>query len=1094
MNLPPAHSHSTDLAHRVEAFEVALSADPGTEISAFLPSAGDPLYLPLLAELIRVDLERSWIDGRGRRVRDYVARYPALQGEPQLFRAVAFEEYRQRRAAGEAVCPADYRAEFGLDTADWHAAPIGEERYSVGRGLMVDSAGTHPMPTPPPTHPAAVLRPEEWSTGRVTIKPISHSSEGAASALLPGWEDAAEEFPAPGTIYHGFRLLEELGRGAFGCVYLARQGNLAGRLVALKVAFDGAEESQTLAQLQHTNIVPIYSFHRAGMFQAVCMPFFGRTTLAHVIRWISGRPTLPCSGKELRSTLDLGKDATASAGGPPSTADASAATPLPQAPPQPSEPARPEVLDGWTRLEGLSYVEAILTLASQLADGLGHAHRRGILHRDLKPANVLLTDDGRAMLLDFNLAEDLKLRQLPERASIGGTLPYMAPEHIEAYRTGTGRLDERCDLYSLGVILFELITGRHPFPIFKGASPEIVLAMVADRRKPLPLVRSHNTAVAPAVEAIIQKCLAPDPVNRYRSADDLHEDIERHLANLPLQHAANPSRRELVRKWVKRHPRLASSSTVAALAAMLLIAVIGGAITAREQTRGLEARGRLAEHREAFRDAQLFLDDRNRSWPRLDAGLANLRGVLARYEVPDDPGAAETWLQSPALRYLPEAERIRVKEDIGETFYLMAQVASIRAVAADDPRIRDQESDLAERWSGLAWRFGRERLPRAIREQRAGIAELRRKGGEAARLHREADEVPLATARDCFLVGTQLAQQNRHRDALGNLERATRLDPENYSAWFVRGTSHHALQQYEFALMCYSACISMRPDEAPAWLNRGLAFAGLRFRGDALKDFDRAIELQPGLIEALVSRAETRLAEGNLAGAEEDYTRALDTGTAPARVYFLRASVRRHRGDKDGEKADRAAGFRARPADELSWLAWAENRMGDDPRAALADVERALNLNPMSIPALQLKAHLLAERLERPDDSLAVLDRLVELHPDHVPGIAGRGVVRARAGKREDAIRDAKAALRRDTRAPNLYQVGCIYALTARTNPEDRREALHLLWQALRTGWGLDIVHGDTDLDALRKDPEFKDIVKDAEALHGPRASGRMKK
>jgi hypothetical protein len=72
--------------------------------------------------------------------------------------------------------------------------------------------------------------------------------------------------------------------------------------------------------------------------------------------------------------------------------------------------------------------------------------------------------------------------------------------------------------------------------------------------------------------------------------------------------------------------------------------------------------------------------------------------------------------------------------------------------------------------------------------------------------------------------------------------------------------------------------------------------------------------------------------------------------------------------------------------------------------------------------------------------------------------------------------------------------VGCIYALTSRTHPEDRREALHLLWDGLRTGFGLDIVHTDTDLDALRNDQEFKDIVKDAEALHGPRRPVEAKK
>jgi len=1086
LNTPP-QSPSHDFAHLIDAFELALRADATADFASFLPEPEHPLFLPLLGEFIRIDMEHSWAVGRGRRLSHYLARYPIVQEQPVLLGAIAFEEYRQRRRAGETPSAEDYSAAFALNTTEWPELTANSARLSASNFPLTVAQRTGNGQTPPPTAVAGLGRAEDWQTGRVTITPIARNRPGSDSVLLSIWQEAAAEIPAPGATFLGFRLVEELGRGAFGRVYLARQGDLAGRPVALKVACDIADESQTLAQLQHTNIVPIYSFHRSGPFQAVCMPYFGRTTLSHVVRHISGRATFPSSGKELRSSLEI-------VNGAASSGDTSA---KPGSDPSPSShvlpaivsthsPGQLEAFDGWARLEGLSYIEAILTLGSQVAEALGHAHRRGILHRDLKPANVLLTDDGRPMLLDFNLAEDVKQRPA-ERASIGGTLPYMAPEHIEAYRTGNSRPDERSDLFSLGVILFELLTGRHPFPIHKRPTPESIQTMISERHNPPPWLRCHNPAISPAVEAIVRKCLAPAVVDRYQTADNLREDLDRQLNYQRLKYATNPSRRELVGKWFRRHPRFRSSSTVAIVAAGIIFALVAGGVYARERTRGLEARGRYAEHQSAFREAQLFLDDRNRSLRQLDEGLGRLRGVLNRYAVPDDLNAADEWLRTPALSYLPEAERTRVREDVGETFYLMAQVASIQAMSAGHDNKRLAITQQALLWNMLAARYGENRLPRAIREQRAVLTELLGNREEAIQLHRTAETIPLTSARDLFLVGTQLARQNHHQAALVHLESATRLDPENFSAWFIRGSSHQAVGQYEFAAMSFSSCISLRPDSAPAWTNRGLAFAGLRFRRQAIEDFDRAIALEPKLTEPYIYRAEARQAEGDLAAAEDDYTRALETGIAPARVYFLRANIRHIRGNVAGEKADRAAGFRVRPADELSWIAWAENRMGDDPAAALGFVEEGLAINPMSIPGLQLKAHLLAERLNRPDDALLVLNRAVELHPDHVPSLAGRGVVLARAGKRAEALRDAQAALRLDTRAPNMYQVACIYALTARNDPGDKREALRFLWEGLRTGFGLDIVHSDSDLDSLRKEKEFQDIVKDAEALHGPR-------
>ena len=168
-----------------------------------------------------------------------------------------------------------------------------------------------------------------------------------------------------------------------------------------------------------------------------------------------------------------------------------------------------------------THVEAILWTGCRLAEGLYHAHERGILHRDLKPANVLMADDGQPMLLGFQLIGRTITNggRFPVEF-MGGTLPYMAPENLQAYQPGTVAGDVRSDVYSLGVILFELLTGASTrfrrLQIAGGR--EALPQMLADRRGVVPSVRRSSKLVSPAVESIVQKCLAPDPERRYASA------------------------------------------------------------------------------------------------------------------------------------------------------------------------------------------------------------------------------------------------------------------------------------------------------------------------------------------------------------------------------------------------------------------------------------------------------------------------------------------------------------------------------------------------------------------------------------------------
>jgi tetratricopeptide (TPR) repeat protein len=158
-------------------------------------------------------------------------------------------------------------------------------------------------------------------------------------------------------------------------------------------------------------------------------------------------------------------------------------------------------------------------------------------------------------------------------------------------------------------------------------------------------------------------------------------------------------------------------------------------------------------------------------------------------------------------------------------------------------------------------------------------------------------------------------------------------------------------------------------------------------------------------------------------------------------------------------------------------------RLPGDPRGALADFDEALRLNPRYLPALQNKAHVLGEYLNRQADALAVQDRAVAVAPHDARARVGRGVLRARLGKAAEARADAEASLDRDQGPITLYQVGNIYALNSRQVPGERPLALEYLKRALRGGFGLDVVDRDTDYDPIRGEPEFGRIVKAARDL-----------
>jgi serine/threonine protein kinase/Flp pilus assembly protein TadD len=853
--------------------------------------------------------------------------------------------------------------------------------------------------------------------------------------------------PEVGETYLGFRLVQELGRGSFARVFLAEQEALAGRQVALKVTLRPTREPERLAKLQHPNIVPVYSVHPAPPAQVICMPFRGLRTLADLL--VRTRPSAAGPVRRTHGTRNGGSSTilgarVGSSGQPPSGTHQ-----------RPAVAGSPPDADD----ELVGNPDAVLTVLRQLADGLAHAHARGILHLDLKPANVLIADSGEPMLLDFNLSYDTTAG---DRDLVGGTIPYMAPEQIVDLRSrGNGDVDVRTDLYGLGAVTFELLTGTVPF-VTASRSTRDYDTLLAARKAGPPRVRDKNPAVSPAVEAIVRKLLAPNPADRYQSADQLTEDIDRHLADRPLRRAPNTSVLERAGKWRRRNPKTPGRL----IAAVLLGVAIGTGVVAYQKSQAhivavAETKARNA--RAAADTVRLDLAVPGQPGQRM-RGIARGTALLTGYGLPDDPA----WMQRDDFRRLTPDERVALSADLGELLLLVAHAKW------QDARSRSEEERKASAEDGLrliraaGWCFPADEAPpflaRLEAEYAAAIA-----GGPPAVIRAEP-----VTARDHFLEAVGLVADGRYAGAVSHLKTVVSRRPEDGPAQFCLALCLQRLGEVDKSAERYEVAQAILPTDPRPALSRGLILTLKSKLADAEAEFTRALALDPADPDPYLHRGRVRGRLGRHAEAAADFTAALDRGGPALQLRLLRADSRRQLKDDAGAKSDLEAAAACRPVSELDYLVRAAQLVRKDPQAALADYRAAAALNPRSLPALQNQAHVLADKLGADEDAIVISAKAAAYYPQFAPARVGHAVLLARLGRRDEAHAEAGQALVLSEDPSVLYQVGCVYALTARTHPGDAGKALDLIRKAYRGGYSnVRQLDHDTDLKALRAMPEF---------------------
>jgi serine/threonine protein kinase/Flp pilus assembly protein TadD len=361
-----------------------------------------------------------------------------------------------------------------------------------------------------------------------------------------------------------FRIVAEVGRGGMGVVYEAVQVSL-GRRVALKVlpfaaALDAKQlqrfknEAQAVALLQHPNIVPVYAVGCERGVPYYAMQLIDGQTLAALIREL--RPDGPAC--EASAPAELTQPyAPGAAPGPAPASTVATPRPGPAAPTD--RPAR-----------DAAFFRTAARLAIQTAQALEHAHQLGMIHRDIKPGNLLVDVRGHLWVTDFGLAHCQSQAGLTLTGDLVGTLRYMSPEQALAKR---GAVDHRSDIYSLGATWYELLTAE---PAFSGQDRQELLRQIAFEEPQPP--RRRDRAIPAELETIVLKAMEKNPAERYATAQELADDLERFLKDEPIR-ARRPTPLQRARKWARRHRPVVWSAAVA----FLVVALVIGASLVRLQ-------------------------------------------------------------------------------------------------------------------------------------------------------------------------------------------------------------------------------------------------------------------------------------------------------------------------------------------------------------------------------------------------------------------------------------------------------------------------------------------------------------------------------
>ncbi|MCI0377130.1 MAG: tetratricopeptide repeat protein [Gemmataceae bacterium] len=872
----------------------------------------------------------------------------------------------------------------------------------------------------------------------------------------------------PGVMIGPYQLLEPIGEGGFGIVFLAEQQHPMRRKVALKVLKPGMDthqiiarfeaERQALALMDHPNIAKVLDAGTTGAVANGQWPAASEE-MQDLSALATNHWSLPTAGRPY-FVMELVQ-------GMPITAycDKHHLTPR-------------------ERLE----------LFVPVCHAVQHAHQKGIVHRDLKPSNVLIAlYDGKPLpkVIDFGVAKatgpKLTERTLStEFGTVVGTLEYMSPEQAELNQVD---IDTRSDIYSLGVLLYELLTGTTPLDRrrLKEAALLEVLRLIREEEPPRPSTRLSQTCSAERealneqrahsasrsalraqrfyeLDWIVMKCLEKERNRRYETANGLARDVERYLADEPVE-ACPPSTGYRLRKFVRKNRKLLGTA-----AAFLAVLLVGGVVTAWQAVR--LARGeredaqRVAEgmREQAKRDQEIHaalerareLREQARSAPGHWGKWAEAQAMARRAEALLESGVTDPAL-SPQVHYL-----LRELAEEGADRRLIARLEEIRLLQAEvnvKQNRYDRERTLPDYRQafhdyGLRSKVTPPEQAAAIlgRRPHAVLATLiaalddwlnfagcdspesgwlqsvlaaadnnvwrqrlreARKFGNLKALKTLAQEVDVTAQppQALFLLERALYTCGAKQEAIALLVRAQTAYPGDF--WTNQNLGSALLSchppQMDDAIRFLTAAVALRPDSPGTRLNLGIAFAAKGRHEEAIAACRKAIALKPDFPHAHYGLGRSQWSKGRLDDAIASYQQAVEWKIDFAEAHAELGGVLAEKGrlDEAVDACRRALLLNPR-------LHYGHYFLGNALKAkgklsdAIAAYNQAIDLK-FDYAEAHCNLGTTLSRQRRLDEALAAFRRAIAYKPDLVMAHFNLGLTLTEQGRLGEAV----AALQR---------------------------------------------------------------------------------